>query len=46
MCEKTVSFTPSLEHAHNILRSTNKFDRVPSVVDEYIYFTKSNNRGN
>jgi hypothetical protein len=37
-CTKVIPFSPNINNAQNILRNTNRNDRVPSLNGEYIYF--------
>ena len=38
LCQRTVHFPLVPEHAQNVLRNTNRMDRAPSAVGDYLYF--------
>jgi hypothetical protein len=41
LCNKEMAFTPSIQHAQNIVNNTGRMDRIPAVANEYMYFTPS-----
>ena len=38
LCQKSLPFHPTMEHARTILVNTHRQDRSPSLAGEYIYF--------
>lgn len=38
-CSRFIPFTPTMEHAQNIMANTHRLNKTPSLAGEYIYFS-------